>query len=77
MRMTVEDICRMIAPAIMRRRIQWGLRWLHNPSGKTNLTDTFLVAHGLLPDEIAPQSALSFVWEEAKQPTPWNFVRNM
>lgn len=56
---------RMIAPAIGRRRIRRGRRWLQNPRGNTTFSDAFLISHGFMPDELVPQSLLRFYWEEA------------
>lgn len=73
--MTVEDMVRMIAPAIGRRRVQRGLRWAKNPRGNTVYSDVFLIAHGFMVDEIAPSSVLKFLWAEATAPNPTFFAR--
>jgi hypothetical protein len=73
--LAIPDVIRMVAPAIGRRRVQRGLRWAKNPSGHTRYTDVFLVAHGLMPDEIASASVLRFLWHEATAPSPVSFSR--
>jgi hypothetical protein len=71
----LDDLVRMVAPALGRRRVQRGLRWIKNPGGNTKYSEVFLVAHGFMQDEIAPASVLKFLWKEATAPSPTNFAR--
>jgi len=74
--MYAEDIVRQIAPAIGRRRIERGLRWLR--SGQPlPAKQQFLIAHGFLPDEILPKNVLSYLWREARSPSIVSFMREI